>query len=256
MKMIPILTFLADLTVDIWLLLILWRRDVRKTLPWFVLYVGWELIKTSAGLVLWFIDRGLYVTVFWWLEAVRLGLIVAAVRESFVQTFVGFNSLRWFPWVVRSVIGCVLAYSILKAVYAPPIQNSLVISVIIAGEFAFRWGIAAIGLLSVAMVWFLELPNDTREALVLDGCAISSVAFLATVLSRSFFGERYSSFMQYVPDVGYILAVAIWIKYMRRPEQTLSFKEAGITPQLMALELQRYREIAVRVLKSTNEQVH
>jgi hypothetical protein len=253
MKINPILTFLADLSVGIWLLLILWRRDVRKTLPWFVLYVSWEVMTAAAGLVLWLIDRRLYVTVFWWLEAVRLGLIVGAVRESFVQTFVGFSSLRWFPWVVKSVIGCVLAYSILKAVYAPPIQSSLVISVIIAGEFAFRWGIAAIGLLSVAMVWFLELPNDTREALVLDGCAIASTAFLVNVLSRSFFGEKYTWFMQYVPDVGYLLAVAIWIKYMRRPEQKLGFKEVGITPEAMALELQRYRELAARVLKSTNE---
>lgn len=253
MKIIPILTFVADLAVNIWLLVIVWRRDVWRNLPWFASYVAAELVITSIGLALWLVDRHLYITVFWWMEAARIGLIVGAVRESFIQTFIGFSSLRWFPWLVRSVIGSVLAYSIWKAIYAPPVQNNMIISVIIAGEFTFRWGIAAIGLLSLALVWFLELPNDTREALVLDGCAISSVAFLATVLSRSFFGEKYAFFMQYVPDVGYLTAVAIWIKYMRRPEQEFGFKELGMTPEAMALELRRYRQVAERVLKSTKE---
>lgn len=255
MKIIPILTFLADLVANLWLLQILWRRNVWMQLPWFVAYIALEFVATTVGLGLWFADQHLYVTVFWWMEAVRIALIVGAVRESFLRAFLGFSSLRWFPWIVRSVIGGVLVYSAWKTIYAPPVQNNRIISLIVASEFTFRWGIAAIGLLSLVMVWFLELPNDTRETLVIDGCAIASVAFLATVLSRSFFGTKYALLMQYVPDVGYLIAASIWIKYLRRPEQELRFEEVGITPEAMALELRRYREIAERALRGPKEQV-
>jgi hypothetical protein len=255
MKIIPILTFLADLAVNVWLLLIVWRRDVWRQLPWFALYVAWEFIATVVGLTLWFVDRHLYVTVFWWMEAARIALVVGAMRESFLHTFVGFSSLRWFPWVVRSVIGGVVVYSAWKAIYAPPIQSNRVISFIIAGEFTFRWGLAAVGLLSLLLVWLLELPNDTRETAVILGIATASGAFLVAVLSRSFFGTKYVRITQFVPDVGYLVAAAIWIKYMLRPEQEFGFKELGITPEQMASELRRYREAAERLLKvGTKEQ--
>lgn len=249
MKIIPILTFLADLMANFWLLQILWRRKAWRQLPWFGVYMAAELAATCVGLALWFIDKRVYVTVFWWMEAARIALVVGAMRESFIRTFVGFSSLRWFPWVVRAVIGCVFVYSVWKAIYAPPIQSNRLISFIIAGEFTFRWGLAAVGVLSLLLAWLLELPNDTREMAVMLGIATASAAFLVNVMSRSFFGTKYVLITQFVPDVGYIVAVAIWIKYMLRPEQEFGFKELGVTPEQMALELRRYREAAERLLK-------
>lgn len=249
MTIIPIVAFLADLVANLWLLLVLWRRKIWKELPWFTIYIAAELTATSVGLALWLIDRRLYVTVFWWTEAVRIALVVGAMRESFLRTFLGFSSLRWFPWLVRSVIAFVVAYSAWKAVYAPPVQNRLIISLIIAGEFTFRWGIAAVGLLSRILARAFELPNDTSEIAVIDGCSVASVAFLANVVSRSLFGTKYALIAQFIPDVGYLIAVAIWIKYMLRPERELGFTEAGITPEVMALELRRYRSATERILR-------
>src|SRR5262245_22368419 len=219
MKIIPVLTFVADLAVNIWLLLIMWRRDVWRRLPWFSCYIASELLATCIGLVLWFVDRRLYVDVYWWIEGAKIALIIGAVRESFVRTFVGFSSLRWFPWAVRGVIGGVIAYSAWKAIYAPPVQNRPIISLIIAGEFTFRWGFTGIGLLSLVLVWILELPHDTREMAVLDGITVASGAFLALVVSRSLFGTKYALIAQFFPDVGYLFAAAIWIKYMLRAQQ-------------------------------------
>lgn len=248
MKIIPLISFLANLAVNLWLSVVVWRREVWKPLRWFSLYVAAGLLSTGVGLTLWFVDRRLYVTVFWWMEAAKIALIVAAVRESFVRTFVGFTSLRWFPWVVRGVIAGVVAYSIWKAIYAPPVQSNRLISFIIAGEFTFRWGFVGIGLLSLALLRILELPHDTRETAVIDGYTIASAAFLVYVISRSFFGTRFVGITQFVPDIGYVLAVILWIKYMSRPEREFGFKELGMTPEALAAELRRYREVATRLL--------
>lgn len=252
MSIIPFLSFIADLVVDTWLLVILWRRGAWRTLPWFTFYVGVELATACIGLVLWPVSRSLYVTVFWWTEAVRIMLIVGAMRESFVRTFVGFSSLRWFPWLVRGVIGGVLVYSGWKAIYAPPVHNNRIISLIVAGEFTFRWGIAAVGLLSLVLLWMVSLPRDTREVAVMDGCTIASVAFLVVVVSRSLFGTRYALITQFVPQVGYLIAVWIWIRTLSRPAAQTGFRELGMSPEEMALELQRYRTAAERLLKKTD----
>lgn len=249
MTTIPILTFLVNLAANAWLLIIMWRRNVWRSLPWFVSYIAWEFVATFAGLVLWLGNRRLYASVFWWTEAVSIAFALLAIRESFLQTFVGFSSLRWFPWLVRTVIGSVLAYSMWKAIYAPPIQSNRLISFIIAGEFTFRWGFTAVGLLSLVLVWMLELRNDSRETAVMLGIAVASGAFLVNVLSRSFFGTKYVRITQFAPDAGYLIAVAIWIKYMSRPEEQFGFKEAGMTPEQMASELKRYSEAAERILK-------
>lgn len=255
MRIIPILTFLADLTVNIWLLLIVWRREISKQLPWFSLYIAAEFAATCVGLTLWLVDRQLYVNVFWGMESVKIFLVVAAVRESFLRTFVGFSSMRWFPWAVRGVIASVILYSTWKAIYAPPVQNNRVVSLIIAGEFTFRWGVGGIGILSLVLVWLLELPRGTRETAALDGFTVASGGFLATVVSRSLFGTKYALIAQFFPDIGYLFAAFIWIKFMRRPETEFGFRELGMSPEMMALEMRRYREIGERLLgknKSSN----
>src|SRR5882762_9268358 len=82
--------FAALLVLNAWLLIILYRQGVRKQLPWFVFYVGWEFLSTAVGLSTWMVSRQSYITLFWWLEVPRVALVVAAVRESFLRTFVGF----------------------------------------------------------------------------------------------------------------------------------------------------------------------
>jgi hypothetical protein len=253
MSIIPIISFLARLAVDSWLLAILWRRNIWKTLPWFASYIASELVTTCVGLALWSINKRFYVTVFWWMEAVLIGLLVGAVRESFVRTFVGLRSLRWFPWVVRSVIGGVIGYSVLKAIYAPPVQGNRIIAFIIAGEFTSRWGIVAVGLLAVVLVWLFSMPNDTHEVAVMNGCVMASVAFLVWTVTLSFTGTKYALIMQYVPDMGYLLGASLWIKYMLRSEVEFGFKELGISPEQMALELHRYRKAAERILGKRKE---
>jgi hypothetical protein len=241
--------FATNLVVDIWLLIVLFRRNVKKDLPWFFSYIVWESITACVSPVIWFIDPRLYVTAFWWMEAVRVALIVGAVRESFVRIFIGFTSLKWFPWIVRSVIAAIVAYSVWKAVYAPPVQSNRITSFLLGTEFTFRWSIAAIGILSFVLMWLFEVPRHTREDAVVSGCGLASLAFVANVLSRSFFGTRFTFFTQYLPDVGYFMAALLWIRTFSRPEEEFGFKELGMDAEQIDQELHRYGESARRLLR-------
>lgn len=240
------------MALNSWLLLVVSRRGIWRQLPWFTCYIASELVGACVGLVLWSVDRHLYVTVYWWMAAAQISLLVGTVRESFLRTFVGFNSLRWFPWLVWSVIGSVLVYSTWKAIYAPPVQNNRIVSLIIDGEFTFRWGIVAVGLLSVALEKLFELQRDTREVAVMDGCAVASVGFLTWTVIRSLFGTKYSLITQYIPELAYLLAAWIWIKYMLRRETEWGFSQLGMTPEQVALELRRYRQAAEQILGKKN----
>jgi hypothetical protein len=139
--------FAINLIVDAFLLAILYRQNIKRHLPWFVAYIAWEFLIAIVAPVIWFVDPKQYVTVYWWTEAMRAVLMAGAVRESFLRTFVGFTSLRWFPWLVRGLIVTVVLYSTWKSVYAPPVQSGRMTAFLIGIEFAFRWCIAAIGIL-------------------------------------------------------------------------------------------------------------
>lgn len=238
-------TFAVNIVLDAWLLTILYKKDVRKQLPWFVLYVVWELVSTTIGLTTWLISKDTYTVIYWWKEVPRMALLVGAVRESLLHIFEDFKSM--LRWSVFATILLVMLYSTWKAVYAPPVQSNWLISFIIGAEFAFRWGIAAVAVLSVPLMWWIEEPRSGREYSVVMGCGFASMAFLSHVLSRSFFGTRFTFFTQYFPDVGYFVTVLWWIKVFQRPVEEFGFKELGVEPEDIAKEIRRYREAADQI---------
>jgi hypothetical protein len=247
--MIPIISFSVHLAVNGWLLVILIRRRIVRPLPWFTAYIASEVVGACVGLSLWSFHRTLYITVFWWMAAAQISLIVGAVRESFLRLFIGFRSRWWFPWLVRAVIAAVLFYAVWKAVYLPAVKSNRLISLIVDGEFAFRWTILAVCLLAVILERVFMVSRDTREAAVLDGFTVVSLGMVAWVISRSLVGEQYSFVTGYFQEVGYLLGAAVWIKFMSRPESSAGFNELSITPEQAEAELRRYREAAKRLLK-------
>jgi len=240
---------IAALAVNVWLLIIVRREGVRKQLPWFALYVAWELTLTCIQLAAWIISHRLYVAVYWWMEAIEVVLIVAAVRESFLLIFEGFTSKPEFRWSVWGVIAAVILYSGWKAIYAPPVQGNRLALFIIGAEFAFRWGIAGIGVLTTVWSWLLTEPANTREDAVVTGFGIASVAFVATTVIVSVFGTRYLFFSKYLPSVGYFMAAFWWIRVFSRPVKEFGLKEMGLELEDVGNELHRYQSIGERIAR-------
>jgi hypothetical protein len=240
---------IAGLVVDIWLLILVHRQGVRKQLPWFALYVAWGVLLASIQLAAWIISPRLYIAVYWWMELIAVVLIVGAVRESFLRIFRGFTSEAWFRWSVWSMILAVVIYSAWKAVYLPPAHSSRLESFVVGAEFAFRWGIFGIALLTAVLSLLVREPMDTREDAVVTGFALASVGVLAGVISFSLFGTKYLFFTKYASSVGYFLALFWWIWVFSRPVTEFGFKELGMGPEDIAKELRRYRELTERMMR-------
>jgi hypothetical protein len=82
---------IINLLLNLWLLVILIRQNVRRRIPWFVFYVGWEVVSGFAELVLRLAGNSLFATVFWSMEGIEIALMAAAVQESFFQIFHKFK---------------------------------------------------------------------------------------------------------------------------------------------------------------------
>jgi hypothetical protein len=240
---------IAGLVVDIWLLILVHRQGVRRHLPWFVLYVTWGVLIASVQLATWMISPQLYIAVYWWMELIAVVFIVGAVRESFLRIFQGFSSEAWFRWSVWSMILAVVLYSGWKAIYLPPVHSSRIESFVVGAEFAFRWGIFGIAVLTAFLSVLVKEPMDTREDAVVTGFGLASVGVLAGVISFSLFGKKYLFLTQYAPSVGYFLAVFWWIWVFSRPVTEFGFKELGMGPEDIAKELRRYRELTERMMR-------
>jgi hypothetical protein len=230
----------AGLAAGIWLLIIVYRQNVRKQLPWFVSYVCWQVLQALIQLVALLFSRRLYITVYWWMEAVEIVLIVAAVRETFLRIFRGFTKMPWFRWTVSGVIATIVAYSAWKAIYHPPVQGNWLTSFIVGVEFLFRWGIAGIAVLTYVLSWELSEPSETREDAVMTGFGLISGAFILTVIWVSVFGNNLF-FSKYAPPVGYFIAMFLWIRVFSRPVEGFGFEELGIGPEDMLKLIRRYR---------------
>lgn len=245
-----IAVLVAGLVVNAWLLIVVYLQNVRKQLPWFALYVAWEFLLVCVQLGSWITSPHLYVSVYWWTEAIEVVLIVGAVRESFLRIFQGFTSKPGFRWSVWAVVAAVVFYSAWKAVYAPPPPTGgRLAAFIIGSEFMFRWGIFGIALLTTVLSALLKEPMDTREDAVVSGFGIASIAIVSSMAVVSLFGTKYLFFTKYAPSVGYFVAAFWWIWVFSRPVQEFGLKELGMEPEDVATELRRYSESGERRMR-------
>ncbi len=240
---------IGNLVIDLWLLAILHKQGARKRLPWFVYYIIWGLISACAAVGIWLINIKFYVTVYWWLEVPQFVLIVGAVRESFLRIFKSFTSKSGFRWTIWGAIAAVIFYSAWKAVYAPPIESNRLATFIIGSEFAFRWAIVAIWVLTVVWSWLLQELTDTWEDAVITGFGIASIGVVANTVLVSLFGTRYLFFSKYLPSVGYFMAALWWIFVFSKPVQDVSLNDLGMELEDVGKEINRYRSLGERITR-------
>lgn len=208
-------------------------------MPWFVYYAAWEVLAGFATLPFWFLGRRLYDTVFWWMEPVEIALIVAAVRESCLRVFEGVKGFRSAVW---AIIAAVVIYSAWEAFHAPPIHANRFGVFEVQAEFLFRWAILGIWMLIIVLSGVLGVPTNTRENAVVTGFGIICGGFLLYIGIFWIFGNKYTFVAQYVPSVGYFVAVGWWIWVFSRPIEEYGFKELGMGPKDIAGQLRSHRQ--------------
>lgn len=232
---------IAGFVVYLLLLIIVYRQDVRKQLPWFAFYVLWTFVAQSVALVSLVVRPRLYYDLYWWIELVDIGLRVAAVRESFLRIFQGFTRKSGFRWSVWMLIVAVIIYSALRAAYGPPFPVSRRFTFIFDAEFLFRWGFLAIAGLTVVL-GILMREGITREDAVVTGFGVAAGAFLLYLGTLSLLGNKNIFVVKYIPSVGYFLMGLLWIYVFSRPLKQFGFEELGMGPDQIRDALRRYRK--------------
>lgn len=219
-------------------------------MPCFVFCIVWEVLAGVAVLVAWLIGRQFYGPLYWWLEAIEIALIVAAVRESFLRMFQGFTSRPGFRWSVWGVIVGVVIYSAWKAVYAPPVAGDKFGVFEVGAEFLFRWAIFGIAILTVVLGLIFRRSLEAREEAVVTGFGTASLGFLIYVVIFSLFGTRYIFLIKFAPPVGYFLAAFWWIWVFSRPVDEFGFARLGMGPDEIRSEIRRYRERVEEIMRN------
>lgn len=237
-----IATFVVGFIAYAWLLIIVYRQRVWKRLPWFACYVLWECLSTLVLFLLWMFSFRLYFKVYWWSDAIDVLFTVGAVRESFLRIFRGFTDKKGFRWSVWSVIGAVVVYSAWKAVYAPPLQVGRFFTFVAGAEFLFRWCFFGIAGFTAVLSFFTKEPPDTREDAVVFGFGVAAAAYLAYIVSFSFFGTKYIVFTKYLPSFAYFLAVFWWLWVFSRPIRQFGFRELGMGPEDIRKAIRGFRD--------------
>jgi hypothetical protein len=217
MHVFNIIKLAVSLALEICLVIALLRRDVRRHLPFFFVFVLISASASSARMVT-VSHYHAYFYVFWSSEALFLLFGLAALNEVFHWLYEGFFRLRWFQFVYYGVIALVLLVTVRNAMVNPPIQAEPLLSVILDIGIAvnlLQLGIAALfgALKNPLGIAFRRYPFG-----IAAGFAVSSMGPFIGYLARSVFGTRTDTFAQNASAVAYILALAVWVATFAWPE--------------------------------------
>lgn len=224
--------------LEVWLVILLFKRRIRTLFPVFFVFVLYATLVTAARLLTSF-HYHTYFFVFWWTEALLLLLSLAALHEVFHWMFEGFYRLWWFQLFYYGTVALVLGIAIRNAFVSPPVQAHPVISLILDVNIGANFVLAGIVALFAALQKLLVIEFRRHVNGIIAGFGASSAGSLIGYLARSGFGTQLQTFSQYSSAVGYILGVAIWVASFIRPEPEDKW-EPPMSPEQMLEEARGY----------------
>jgi len=206
-----------SLALEIWLLVLLVRRDVRRHFPVFFSY-GLALGPVTLARLFTTTDYQTYFLVFWWSDAMLLLLGLAALHEVFRWVYRSFYEFWWFRLGYYGAITAVLLIAIRNAVANPPVQAHPVVSLVLDVGIGINLLQAGIATLYYAIMRPLSIEFRRYPYGVVLGFLISSAGPLLGYLAISVFGTKVQGFARYASPVSYFLGLAIWLSAFIVPE--------------------------------------
>ena len=228
----------VSLLLEVWLVILLFKRRIRALFPVFLVFVLYATLITAARLLTSFHYRT-YFFVFWWTEAFLLLLSLAALHEVFYWMFEGFYRLWWFRLFYYGTVALVLGIAVRNAFVSPPVQAHRVISLILDVNIGANFVLAGIVALFAVLQRLLVIEFRRQGYGIIVGFGLSSAGSLLGYFARSGLGTKAESFARYSSAVGYILGVAIWVASFIRPEPEDKW-EPPMSPERMMEEVQGY----------------
>ena len=235
---------IISLCLESWLLVLLFRREVRRHFPVFFFFTLICLPVTVARLVTT-TNYTAYFFVYWWSNAVVLLLGLAALHEVFHWVYEGFYRIRWFRVLYYAAILLVLFATVRYAAVNPPVQAHPVIGLLLEMEITINLLQVAIVALFGALVKPLDVEFRRYPFGIASGFGVAAMGALFGYLSRSIFGTKLDIFTRYTSAVAYILALLIWIMAFSRQEPA----EKAWTPPMPPDKMLRMAREYLKVLR-------
>jgi hypothetical protein len=192
-----------------------------------------------------------YFFAFWISEPFEILFAILALREIYRSLFRPHLRLWWFRLIFPIVSLATLLYALLKAILYPPVEASPVISMIISSETGAQYLIAALSVLSLALVKFFKIYEHLLERRLTAGFAVSSSGNLVSVIIRSVSGTRFNSLTIWVVFLANMVGGLLWIIALSRSQDIAGpgFPE-GLTPLQASTTLKSYLQTVRKILKS------
>jgi len=233
-----------SLVLEIWLVILLVQRDVRRHFPLFFTYTLYTVAIAMARLAT-IHDYHVYFYVFWWTDAALLFLGLVALHEVFHWVYEGFYRLGWFRLIYYGAIAVVLLVTGRNALANPPVQAHPIIGLILEIGIAVNLLQVAIVALFGALAKPLAIEFRRYPFGIASGFGASAMGPLIGYLLRSVFGTNLDAFARNASAVAYILALVIWLMAFSRQEP----EEKAWTPPMPPEEMLRIVREYLKVLR-------
>ncbi len=228
---LPVATLPIALCLEIWLAVLLHRRQV-KFAPVFFSYIVISVPITLVR-VLTLNHYTAYFFLYWASELLLILLSLSALNQVFWYTYRGFDSIWWLRPLYYGAIFLALAITIRMAIVSPPVLNSPIISFIVDAEITANMIRAGIVTLFAALVRPMVVRFQRYPFGIILGFGVSSVGPSIAYFAFSAFGTKVTAFKDLVQSVSYIIALVIWLRVFSRPDTKLSKWEPPIPPEDM-----------------------
>jgi hypothetical protein len=207
----------VPIALRLWIFVLMGRKNLYRRFALFTAYIVYTVIV--AGLKAIFLSNWrIYFYVYWFSEPGEILLSVLAVHESFVRVFGTFYRLLWFRLLFPGAIAAALIYSCWKAYVHPPSHVSAVGSAIISTAIAAQYVILSIAILFFLLVRFIHVRWRLYEFRIVFGFGVAALVYAFAGVLRSESGTRFDFLSEYLPGMGYVLAVFIWLTAMLAEE--------------------------------------
>lgn len=218
-----------------------------RRFPLFAAYISYTVV---AGVLkaIFLPNWHIYFYVYWFAEPGEVVLSVLAVYESFLRVFGDFYRLSWFRLLFPGTVGIALLYSAWKAWVRPPLHIGAVGAVIVSTTITAQYVILGISVLFFLLVRFIHVRWRLYEFRIVLGFGVASLIYAFSMALRSESGKHFDFLSIYLPGVGYVLAVCIWLSAMLAEEPKNGQNMSGMPGQQLLEELSMHLKAIKRFL--------
>lgn len=204
------------------ILYLLIHRRLRRELPFFTAYTALHVVLVPfSDIAYGRIPYATYFYVFWSIETLTVLLGLLIIREIFLVLFQSYEGARRLAGGIFCAAGVVLlSLTAILAMHGPAEPARRLALAILNLQRSLRF--LQVGLMVTLFVLSRYLRLTWRHYVfgIALGFGFFAITNLAMFAVRFYVGYKSSSFIPFVPPVGYFFTVLLWLTYfLQKPPQ-------------------------------------